>query len=189
MRYQTLAWVAALSVLTLSGCGKAAEEAAEKALELSASADGEEVDVEIDGESGTMTVASSEGDVTISADAEEGSFEMTNADGSVAAAAGSAAKIPDEFPSDVPVYPGLKLDAVVAMPGEGYSISGTVPDSPEEVRKFYQSETSGKGWNETSSISQEELTSLSYEQGDRTMKVTAMLQGDATDVSIFASTQ
>jgi hypothetical protein len=64
-------------------------------------------------------------------------------------AEGSTATIPDEFPNEIPIYPGA-----MASQGKG-TISKGVPmaavqletsDSPEEVYEFYKDQLSRNGW-------------------------------------------
>lgn len=65
---------------------------------------------------------------------------------------GAARAIPDNFPSDMPVYPGA--EAAIGMGGSiaNSNRSGVQllsQDSPEKVRDYYTAELEAKGWEIT----------------------------------------
>lgn len=77
-------------VLALAGCGAIAEQVTEKAIEEGIEAEGGgDVDLDFDGENGSLSVESSEGSFSVGTDQD----------------------VPDDFPADVP----LPEDATVVM--------------------------------------------------------------------------
>lgn len=166
----------------LGGCGEeASENLAEKAIESAAQGKGEEVDVNLKPGEGTMTISTPEGKMTYKTDGE--SMVMMSDQGSVVI--GSAAKIPDNFPKDVPIYPGFKLQAATTMGNEGaFSLSGTVNASFDEVKSYYQNDAPLQGWQETVSINPPQTLMLAYQKDNRIFHVTATTAPGEMTVSI-----
>ena len=173
-----------LLTIGLTGCGWMAEEAAEKAIEFSASADGKSVDVEIDPESGSVSIKSDEGDLSFNVENDSGRFELNSEDGTVKIATGEDAEIPDDFPKDVPLFPGFKPVMVQSLPGGTMSLAGSVPSSIPSVKSFYDQAANREGWTETASISQQHVASLSYTKEDRMLQVTATPDVAGTMISV-----
>lgn len=173
-----------LAVPALCGCDWLAGEAAEKAFEFSASADGEDVDVEIDPESGSVSIKSDKGDISLNVEDDSGEFELNSQEGTVRIATGKNAAIPDDFPKDVPLFPGFQPDMVQSLPGGTTSLAGAVPASIPAVKSYYDQAALREGWTETESIAQEHVASLNYTKGERTLQVTAIPDMSGTMVSI-----
>lgn len=105
------------SLLVASGCSKIREKLFEKAVETST---GGEVDL-----------SSSSGGVTVK-DPKTGAAVQT----------GSAAKLPDGWPSKVPTYPGATIQAAMASPN-GKTVVLVTNDSPAQVHAFYKDKLGG----------------------------------------------
>ena len=156
-------WVVC-AALAATGCGKkAAEIAAEKAIEYSAKADGKDVKVDIQSGGETMVVKT-----------EDGSY-----------ATGENVAIPENFPKDIPVYKGLKPTMSSTVGGEGsFMLSGTIEGSPDDAAIYYSREAVANGWTETTKISQPQMTMLAYEKDDRAMSIMASSEAGSTSLSI-----
>lgn len=168
--------VGAVLIAFTSGCGWFAEE--------TASADGKDVDVEIDPDSGNVTVKSDEGDLSISVENDSGEFELTNKEGTVKIATGKEAKIPDDFPDDVPLFPGFKPDMVQSLPNGTIALAGSVQVSIPAVKMHYDRAARAQGWTETGSIAEQHVASLSYTKDDRMLQVTATPDVAGTMISL-----
>lgn len=69
---------------------------------------------------------------------------VKTADGSVVVS-GDAVKLPDDFPKDVPVYPGAKIASAVSAAqsgASGHMATFQTSDSPEKVTSFYKTKFS-----------------------------------------------
>jgi len=159
----------------LGGCGK---EAPEKATGVN-----EDVAVDIRSDRGSMRITTPEATITYKADGD--SMQMQSEHGSVVF--GTAARIPEDFPGDVPLYPGLNIQAVTNFGEEGtYSVSGTVSGSVEDVKSHYQKEGPARGWRETMLTVQPKFMMLAYEKDDRTLQV--MVGEDSGELTLSINT-
>jgi hypothetical protein len=112
--------VLATSVLAPLGCKRLAERMEEKAIEK-----GTGGQVHVNGENGTISVTNDGGTVSV----------------------GTGAKIPDDFPSTIPIYPGAKpsLAAKTSDPKgkAAWSLALETPDAKDQVVAFYKAKMSG----------------------------------------------
>lgn len=146
--------LAAVIGAVVAGCGeKAAETIAEKAME----SEGGQADVDIRGDSAVVRTES--GDIAI----------------------GSAAKIPDDFPKDVPLYPNLTPNVVSSIAREGsYSLQGEVKAGMAEVAEYYKKEALAQGWEQRQLVEQPQFVMLTYEKGERALNVMINTEGGTT---------
>lgn len=115
--------LAAAFTLPSVGCKRLAERAAEKA-EEKAIEKGTGGQVSINGQKGTMTIVTDAGAVTM----------------------GETAKIPDDFPKNVPVYPGATPKVAVKSAQGGkdtWSVVLETTDSKDKVVAYYKANLSG----------------------------------------------
>ena len=114
--------VLATSALATAGCKRMSERMEEKAIEK-----GTGGQVHINGENGTVSVTSDGGTGTVSV--------------------GTGAKIPDDFPATIPMYPGAKpsLAAKTADPRgkAAWSLALETADTKDQVVAFYKTKMSG----------------------------------------------
>lgn len=112
-------------------------------------------------------------DSGVNIDGKNGNFSVTNKDGD-SATIGSNAKLPDGFPSDVPIYEPSDVIASVKT-GEGaYSVSLLTNDSQEEVNDFYSTELQKNGWTSGDSAAQFNFSggsASSFTKGDQRLSV------------------
>ena len=159
-----------LAGLALAGCGgdQLAEKAAETAVKANTSEQGQEVDVDIDSEKQSFSM---------SVQGESGSMDMT---------AGENAKLPDDFPEDVPLYPGMKLQVVSTMDGqEMHMIQGSTGDDLETVAARLAKDAQSNGWTEAMSMNMgAQQRMLNYTQGDRILNYAVMREEGATQISV-----
>lgn len=161
-----LAGLALVLVTGAGGCGQAADKISEKATEkaIESGADG---DADVDISDGQMNI-----------ETEDGSFSV------------GSGEVPDTWPEDVPLPADLAVLSAMDMGSEGESminISGTTDMNPDEVAAFYEDELDG--WTESGSFSSSAdeggMSSVSYEQDERTVGVTIVDDPDeATTLSL-----
>ncbi len=201
----------------------AKQQATEKAIEAAMSGEGKNVDVKLgkdgnvasmsikgkDGDGGNldMTMNSNGGQMTIKATDENGkavdiqmngngdnsSMTIQGDDGAMKMLTGDAAKVPEDFPKDIPQYPGLKVTMVQTMAEQQmYHIQAQTPDAMDKVATFCKEQYKAQGWTEQSSMNQggdAPMTMLSYEKGERILNIVLSKDGDATVVSLNTGLQ
>ena len=95
---------------------------------------------------------------------------------------GAVAKLPDNFPSDVPIFSGMSptmsysdkaREAGMAM----FTASGKVG---ADVIQYYQKELPGQGWKEDNVVNIGATTTLIYSKEGRTVTVMATANDDNT---------
>lgn len=182
---KTLGCMFLMSGLVLAGCGgeksesaapvtagsAAADKVAETIIEQSAKAQGENVDVDIDSAGDSMTIS------------------LQNAEGTHQITTGASASVPQGFPEDVPIYPGLNIQMANSMTSqEMFSVVGQTTASNDEVAAFYKKELAARGWTEESVMQHNAegqlMTMLHCGKDTRKVHVMVMTEGDATTVSL-----
>lgn len=87
---------------------------------------------------------------------------------------GENAKLPDGFPSDVPIYEPSDVIASLSTGKDSYSASLVSNDSVSKISEYYTSELSKNGWQsseDTTSITLQSGSGATYTKGDRTLLV------------------
>lgn len=174
----------AFTVALCGGCGKIAEEGAEKALEMSLSEDGQSVDVDLDAEGGVMRITTEEGEMTISGDDE--SFSMTGMDGGMTITGGDAAAIPADFPKDVPLPEGFKPTMVQTTKEEGmFMVMGPVEGSMDEATAALRKSAVNQGWTEQHNTNVAGvMAQVTFGKDERVLNLMVLTEDGKTQVSI-----
>lgn len=210
--------VCAMSLFATAGCGKkasetAANEIAERAMEKVLEQDGQDAEVKIDSKTGSMTIKSKEGgenvDVKVEGNAvtvktndaettstyssDGDSYSMTTAGGGPSVVIGKGAKVPDDFPKDIPVYPGSEIQMSSADPANhSFVVQATTADPIDKVGGFYQKEMKAQGWTEAQVVSQTgevAMQMLSYEKADASAVIMVTVMDGKTSLSITTGMQ
>ncbi len=130
-----------LSVVALSGCASIAEKATEAAVEKTTG-------VSVDKDGDNVTIKTDEGEATVSGDA----------------------KLPDGFPTDVPIYENAKITTAMSNKsdtGMGYIVAFTSQDDAAEIFAWYKQAFADKGWEIKSTMEVgDSVGGLSAEKGD-----------------------
>jgi hypothetical protein len=152
MRSRTIT-VAALVVCAIaltffaSGCGFLAQKAAEKTIE---GATGNKVDINGD---------------KVSVQAEDGTKVEV----------GGEQKLPEGFPTEVPIYAGAKIvGSTTAAGGESqtsYTVSYLAPDEMAVVARWYTSKLKSGGWKSVMTAQTGDGAIMASERGDLTVNV------------------
>ena len=188
----TIAIALAIVVALPLGCGcrqKVADKAIEKVIETQAKKDGKDVDVKMNSADGSMTITSKDGKEKVDMKSDDKSFSIQTKDGMMVT--GDAAKLPENFPKDVPVYPGAKPTLVSTMAGnETFNVSFDTADTIDQVGAYYRKELTANGWQEQQTMNQggdQPMQMLHYTKAQRTVMVTVTREGDKTVLSLMVS--
>ena len=106
--------------------------------------------------------------------------------GGVSVSSGQNLAVPDDFPGDVAVYPGMKILSASATPA-GYMLLGQAGATPEAVAGFFAGEMVGNGWRDESpqAASGSPTTSLHYIKDQRSTRINLIHMGDRVTVQIM----
>ena len=77
--------------------------------------------------------------------------------------------LPDNFPSDFPIYPDAKLASSWTANGDGtngLSLIWETGDSVSKVSDYYESELVGAGWTLSFTSETEDSTTYAFEKND-----------------------
>jgi hypothetical protein len=145
------------------GCssGEDATERAEELEEYAASL-GIDADVKVDEEGGIASTTVTQGGMTV----------------------GSNVAVPEDFPSDVAIYPDLEIFSAGAVPG-GHVLQGRSDDSAEEVAAFYAREMADEGWEDGTEAEQSPVMhTMHFTKNGRTTNVNLLATGEQVAVQI-----
>ncbi len=136
--------VSLISCMMLAGCQKAADKAIEAKLAK------EGVKAKVDSSSEKVTIETKDGKAVYSA--------------------GKSATIPENFPKDVYVYEGTKVNVAIATP-DGFSVVMESSDAPEKIVAAYKSKMAAAGWKEEMVMNQGAQSMLGYKKEKRVANV------------------
>lgn len=100
-------------------------------------------------------------------------------------------QLPEDFPEDVPVYPGMAAPDVTRL-GDGFEVSGATGDSLEQVHAFYTDSLEKHGWGLIEALSETSAPGARvyhYEKNDRGITVVAGIEGDRTVIETAYKTE
>lgn len=83
----------------------------------------------------------------VKVDQQSGAVEITTQDGQ--STFSSEATLPENYPSDIPVYPGAEVVYSVVKDGDGSNVTFRTSDSLAEVVDFYEAQLASQGWSKT----------------------------------------
>ncbi len=145
-----------LITLLTAGCGGGqSEEAREQAMEDAAAEQGIDADVELDDDGNVESLAIDQG--------------MGAMQGQV----GINLELPEGFPEDVPLYPGLSIHAANAMP-QGHMVQASTEDDRQEVIDFFKERLTAEGWTEAESNEAGQMLQMRFTKGQRVTGITIM---------------
>ena len=148
----------------------AAAKVAEKAIEAGLSGEAANVEIDLDDGSGSLAM------------------NIAGEEGAGRVVMGSAAAIPDDFPKDVPLYPGMSLEMVMAMSEQhSFSIQASTQDALDKVAAHFQGEAGKKGWVEELSMNQggdQPMSMLNYTKEGRVLNLMLVSDEGQTRISL-----
>lgn len=161
-------WLLLFSVAAgITACGNTDDETMEAAIESQLRAAGQQGDVDVDSEEGT---------IKYKFETEEGSVET----------AWSENRLPDDFPSDVPLYRDARLLASSSLNQvgqKGYSVHSMTSDAVDAVQKQLSGEASASGWEQVMIQSMEGMAMLMYKKDKRNLSYTISPGEDGTSIT------
>lgn len=190
MRFTVFA-TGCLALALLAGCGgKSAEEEsanalAERMIERAARESGSNLDVDIS--SGYVTIrGTDENGEAVNINVDGDTATVTSEDGGVSFATGEAAKIPDDFPKDIPLYDGAQLVTVQQDTGAGMiALTATSSDPAATIAEFYKKKAEASGWTRESALDQGgTMHMLTYKKDSQQLDIFISGDGDATQIQL-----
>ena len=98
----------------------------------------------------------------------------------IKASIGDEIEIPEEFPKDVPIFPGSTPMAFLFAPDEGIIVTFKSAEEQQEIFDYYQSTLTDDGWEILKESTEEGRISIEAVKQDRKVTVTvAGTQGDS----------
>jgi hypothetical protein len=129
----------------------------------------------------------------VSIDSESGDVSIKTEDGEIASSSGKGTKLPEAWPSDIPMPEDYTLTTAMSMgaaPELGFNLTGDVPDA---VAAFDEVTTAfaAQGWTELQKsigdYGEGTMSSATYEKGERSVAFSTMyVPGD--DINTFSYT-
>lgn len=111
------------------------------------------------------------------------SMRIKTKDGEMTMTSGKAARLPDNFPEDIPIYAGSALDMAMEVP-QGYSLSLTTQDDVSKVAEWYLKEMVDKGWTKEAFMEMGKQTMLVFKKGKRGANLAISHDKDQTRISL-----
>lgn len=153
--------LAAMAFVTLAGCGQSiGEKMTEKMIE---SQMGENADIDL-----------KNGSVRVTTD--EGTFDM------------GGAKLPDDWPTDAPVYAGAKITYSASMnpvTGKaGKAVMFTTTDTAAKVLAYYKGALADEGWVTSSMMEGQGTSIITATKDDRVLSLMITTSGGETSVTL-----
>jgi hypothetical protein len=96
-------------------------------------------------------------------------------------------ELPDNFPSDFPIYPDAKLASTWTAKGEGtdgLSLIWEAEDSVNKVSNYYESELEGAGWTLSFTSETEDSTTFAFEKNSVSGFIGITLEESKTVISL-----
>lgn len=118
----------------------------------------------------------------VNVDKKGGSVTVKTNNGQSSASYGNDVKLPQGFPTDVPVYKPSTIIYATKTETTRFSVAAKTSASMQTVLDYYKSELTKQGWESTHESSYGDGTLLSYTKDGRTLSVTVSSQNnEATD--------
>ncbi len=155
------------AALVLSGCGKAEKTVTEKLIEKSLKNSGAE-DAKVDVSKGKMTVKTAEGEMELSS--------------------GESVTLPADFPKDVFVLKGGKIQMAMKTP-QGVMVQMKADQAVAKIAESYGAEMKALGWAQETSVDMGEMSSRSYKKEKRQVAVIVTKDGDSSGVMLTLTTE
>lgn len=110
--------------------------------------------------------------------------------GGMKAQTGNNLSLPAGFPSDVPIYSGMKIQSAVEMPQLGFMVQGQAPDGSDAIADFYRAQMLANGWTDATPATQSPaMRQLAFKKGERNAGINLIPSGTGTMVQLSAARQ
>jgi len=158
----------AVGLFPFAGCGRPEEPAPPE----------DTVQTRIETEEGVVDIqVGTDGDrVGVSAETEEGAFTLE---------AGGQVQLPQNFPGDVPLYPGMEILVAQALEQrETFTLQGRVDATSGEVSSYYREAAPAEGWEEKHALAQPTGEIITFEQGERMLNILVAAEDEGVFVTL-----
>jgi hypothetical protein len=133
-------------------------------------------EVKIDKSKDEIVVKSKEGEFKVKQKGDQSTYEATTKDGTVkVTAGGDNVKLPDNFPKDIPIYKGAKIQMSSSQP-KASLVHFVVDASVADAAKFYQDELKKQGWEIETSMNMNDTSMLSAKKDKQNCTVVVVKQ-------------
>jgi hypothetical protein len=153
--------VLGLAIL-MAGCGKKIEEKISQKLAEKAIEHGTKGKAKVDLSGGSMKIETKEGTM----------------------AGGTAAKIPDNFPSDIFLLKPSKVIMSMESADKGLGVGLETDKDAASVTETYKKSMTGSGWTQKSAVAAGKMAMLAYEKEKRTVNIIINQKDAATNILI-----
>lgn len=107
--------------------------------------------------------------------------------------AGKNVELPQDFPTDVPTYPGMQLE-FAGKAGAMFTINGKSTDAMAKVSEALKTEIGKQGWTQIMVMDQSAAGGtpgqmMSYSKNKRVLNVVLAGEGQGTNISITTGSQ
>ena len=96
------------------------------------------------------------------------------------------ARIPDDFPAEVPIYEGAELTLVQPTAGNGHNIVFRTEDDVETVNRFYNSDMTSKGWKVSQEFERGGHAFTTFQKGNTMINVTIAADAENPGQQVIA---
>ncbi len=122
------------------------------------------------------------------------SLVVNNKDGAMKMSAGNAAKIPEAFPQDIPLYPGMNLSlSQFVEENQTFSLQATSADPIDKIFAHFKTEVATRGWIETTNLDQNEegkrMCIYACSKEDRVLNILLATGENGTSITLITSQQ
>lgn len=125
--------------------------------------------------------------VKVNSDGKNGSVTIKSNDGQSTGSYGTNVRLPEGFPSDVPVYKPSTTVAASKTGDKAFSASAKTNATVETVLNYYRDELAKQGWTTVHESSYSEGTILSVKKANRTLTVSISNQKNEPTEKTFIS--
>jgi hypothetical protein len=81
-------------------------------------------------------------------------------------------ELPQDFPSEVPIYAGAQLEQVQDLPNNAHNVIFMTAGAVSDVARFYQEKLSKSGWQPTQQFERTNHAFMTYKKGNMLANVT-----------------
>lgn len=135
------------------------------------------------------TYTSVDGSTSVEVDEKQGKFTVRSKDGQVdfSVDGGPGAKIPDDFPADIPIYKKSKVTTGMSMAGSKTVILES-SDPGSTVMNFYTDSLNSAGWEQKTEMNTGPMMVKNFEKGPRRISLNVMDDPKTGPTTITLST-
>jgi len=155
------------ATVLFSGCKKASEKVTEKIIEKSLKNSGAS-DAKVDLSQGKMSIKTDTGEMVMST--------------------GDSVSLPADFPKDIYVIKGAKIQTALKMP-DRYMIQLSIEQEKSKVANTYVSEMKAQGWTSDTSMDTGDTSIRIFKKDKRQTAVNIAKKDSASEVMLTSTTE